>query len=316
MNERVLCCGESAPEVAGVLAFARTSKELSGAEIGQVAAPDTPSPAAGPGTVYRPRTAGYDGQRPDHLAAAVVAAAQAFHPTLILAGPSKRSREALARASAVLDAPAITGVKTLVTGPDGPLVSREFLSGNAVSEERVSGRPAGLALAELLPATPGGATSSEEVELEVALPSYSFERTGLREKPSGGVRLEDAPRIVSVGRGLQKREDLAIIEALARALDAAVGCTRPLAAEAGWLSDDHWVGLTGHRVRPALYVAIGISGAVQHLVGMRESKVVVAINKDPNAPIFAQADYRIVGDLYQVVPALTRRLAGAARAPG
>jgi electron transfer flavoprotein alpha subunit len=145
-------------------------------------------------------------------------------------------------------------------------------------------------------------------EAPAPFPAPLTERVELRPKPSGGVHLESAERIVTIGRGLQKKEDLALIEALATTLGASVGCTRPLAAEAGWLSDDHWIGLTGHRVKPRLYLAIGVSGAVQHLVGMRDSQTVVAINKDPNAPIFGQADYRVTGDLYALVPALTKAL--------
>ncbi|GAB6944622.1 electron transfer flavoprotein subunit alpha/FixB family protein [Vulcanisaeta sp. JCM 14467] len=128
------------------------------------------------------------------------------------------------------------------------------------------------------------------------------------EKPKGKVRIEDAELIVSVGRGFKKQEDLKLAFELAEVLGAEIGCSRPIAADLKWLSEDHWVGLSGHKVRPKLYMAIGISGQPQHLAGMMESKTVVVINSDPNAPFFKNCDYGVVEDLYKFVPALTKKL--------
>ncbi|WP_243680604.1 electron transfer flavoprotein subunit alpha/FixB family protein [Vulcanisaeta souniana] len=130
------------------------------------------------------------------------------------------------------------------------------------------------------------------------------------EKPKGKVRIEDAELIVSVGRGgFKKQEDLKLAFELAEVLGGAeVGCSRPIAADLKWLSEDHWVGLSGHKVRPKLYMAIGISGQPQHLAGMMEAKTVVVINSDPNAPFFKNCDYGVVEDLYKFVPALTKKL--------
>ena len=128
------------------------------------------------------------------------------------------------------------------------------------------------------------------------------------EKPKGKVRIEDAELIVSVGRGFKKQEDLKLAFELAEVLGAEVGCSRPIAADLKWLSEDHWVGLSGHKVRPKLYMAIGISGQPQHLAGMMEAKTVVVINSDPNAPFFKNCDYGVVEDLYKFVPALTKKL--------
>jgi len=127
------------------------------------------------------------------------------------------------------------------------------------------------------------------------------------------VDLASAPLIVSVGRGIKEKDNLPMVEELARALGAELAASRPI-CDSGWLPMERQVGSSGQTVSPKVYIAVGISGAIQHLVGMKGSKTVVAINKDENAPIFEVADYGIVGDLFEVVPALTaavRKVRGA-----
>lgn len=123
------------------------------------------------------------------------------------------------------------------------------------------------------------------------------------------IDLSAAPVIVSVGRGIGEQENLAIVEELASALKAELAASRPI-CDNGWLPMERQVGSSGQTVAPKLYLAVGISGAIQHLVGMKGAKTVIAINKDPDAPIFEVADLGVVGDLFEIVPALTRAIQG------
>ncbi len=132
--------------------------------------------------------------------------------------------------------------------------------------------------------------------------------TNIQAAGSGPANLAAARRIVSCGRGFKAEEDLAMANALAEALGAEIACSRPLAEGTAWLSKDRYVGVSGMHVSPDIYVALGISGQVQHTSGMADSKIVVAVNNDENAPIFRISDYGIVGDIYEVVPALTAAL--------
>jgi electron transfer flavoprotein alpha subunit len=140
------------------------------------------------------------------------------------------------------------------------------------------------------------------------------ERGAIRQQPEAPFReakqavdLTQAERIVAVGRGIKEQAHIAMAQQLADALGAEIAASRPI-CDAGWLPMDRQVGSSGQTVSPKLYVALGISGAIQHLVGMKGSQVVVAINKDPDAPIFEVADFGIVGDLFDIVPALTNAL--------
>jgi electron transfer flavoprotein alpha subunit len=139
-----------------------------------------------------------------------------------------------------------------------------------------------------------------KLDVKVDLPRTEVVETKPLETSS--VRIEEAPIIVSCGRGLEKKEDKALLEELALVLCGQVGCSRPLAEDRKWFNE--WVGLSGHKVKPKLYIACGISGVIQHVAGIRDAKVIVAINKDEQAPILEMADYIVIGNLYEILPAL------------
>jgi electron transfer flavoprotein alpha subunit len=155
---------------------------------------------------------------------------------------------------------------------------------------------------------PGG--ERVEVELDWIAPVVAPVLKSTKARERAAVDLTAARRVVGIGRGIGQETAMAMVQAFASVLDAEVGCTRPIAEEEKWLPRDAYIGVSGAMLAPDVYVAVGISGQVQHTVGISRAKTIVAINKDRNAPIFKQADYGIVGDLYKIVPELTAKLGG------
>lgn len=140
------------------------------------------------------------------------------------------------------------------------------------------------------------------------IPVSKLKIVGFEERVRSGVSIESADVVVGIGRGFRNKEDIKLAQELAEVLNGVIGCSRPIAADYGWLPNDLWIGISSKTIRPNLYIAVGISGAPQHVAGIMDSKVIVAINKDKNASIFKYADYGVVADLYQFLPILTRKL--------
>jgi electron transfer flavoprotein alpha subunit len=244
--------------------------------------------------------------------AAVVQAAQQIEPRIILGAASSMGRDLLPRVAARLGVGlAQDCIEAHLVGDKQLECIRPIYAGKASAKVRLLMNPA---MATLRPNvfSLGTADPSRKAEMVDFTPELKPEQIRASVKSvqaSAGqkVELTEANIIVSGGRGMKGPENFPIVEQLADALGGAMGASRA-AVDAGWIDHQHQVGQTGKTVSPTLYVACGISGAIQHLAGMSSSKYIVAINKDPDAPIFNIADYGIVGDLFAVLPALTEEV--------
>jgi electron transfer flavoprotein alpha subunit len=245
---------------------------------------------------------------PRALSGAIAGLVREERADLVLALSTKNLREALARAAQSLGVPLITDCLELRVDKTVK-ASRLVLGGGYVATVEAALGPvfATLMPGRVTPQESSGQTSVKVREVEVKGP-LNGELKEVRPVERSAVDLTKADVIVSVGRGFKKKEDLKLAEELAQVLGAEIGCSRPIAGDLKWLPEDRHIGLSGKWVSPKLYIAVGISGQMQHLVGIRRSKVIVAINNDPNAPIHKEADYSVIADLYQFLPVLTRKL--------
>lgn len=241
-------------------------------------------------------------------AAAIAAAIEVLGPRLVLIGYTLVGMELTPAIAAKLGTSALTNCAD-VTLVDGKVtVTRPFFEGTVHAKIAVDGPgPAVVAIqkgATPTRALPPKEATVEAVTVDVAAIPERGRIVGYYEEPAGDIDLGKAEIIVSVGRGIGDKDKIGVINDLAQALGGLMGCSRPL-VDQGWLPKERQVGASGRTVTPKVYVACGISGAVQHLAGMSESKMIVAINNDPNAPIFQVAHVGVVGDLFEIVPALT-----------
>jgi electron transfer flavoprotein alpha subunit len=229
-------------------------------------------------------------------------------PEVVLVGSTRDGKPLAARLATRLEAGCVPDCYRLSVDENGRLVGERITyGGNASAKIVFKTKPQivtvpSRAFEKPEPKNHNGQVVKVDARVDVARTEV-VERKPLE---SSNVRIEDAEVIVSCGRGLEKKEDKVLLDELASVLGGQVGSSRPLAEDRKWFSE--WVGLSGHKVKPKLYVACGISGVIQHVAGIRDAKVIVAINKDEQAPIFEVADYGVVGNLYEVLPALKEAL--------
>ncbi len=234
-------------------------------------------------------------------AAAVRSAAEKCAPSAVFMAATALGRDLSGRLSARLGWGCLADVVQVTLAGESVMATRPVYSGKALATVDGGGKPVVVTLRpNVFPAAVGGETAEVEV-LPTAGGSIRAVVKEILAKEGGELDVAEADIIVSGGRGIKGPENFALIRGLATVLGAAVGASRAV-VDAGWIDHAHQVGQTGKVVSPSLYIACGISGAIQHLAGMSSAKVIVAINKDPEAPIFKVADYGIVGDLFQVVP--------------
>jgi len=227
---------------------------------------------------------------------------------IVLIGASKRGKEVAPRIAAALGVGCMTECTSVDLIDDELVVERLTYGGSTIAKETCTSNPTIITVPprsfEKLELKEG---TGEVIQLDFDAPEPRVKVLERREKPKGDQDLENADIIVSAGRGFKNKEDLKVLEELAEALGgAAIGCTRPISADLGWMED--WVGISGKKVKPSLYITCGISGQIQHVAGIRDSKIIVSINNDEGAGIHGVSDYSIVGDIYEVVPALVKAL--------
>jgi electron transfer flavoprotein alpha subunit len=235
------------------------------------------------------------------------------NPVLIVSGHTTQGMDFMPRLAVALRKPLAAGCVEYEKIGDHLVLTRQIFNAKINLKMVLKGKgPNATCLVTLVPgsypadeAETGGAPAVEA--LSVSLNGFQTRRrvTEQSQAPRGNVDLGSASIIVAGGRGLKQKENFSLISELADALGGAVGASRPV-VDAEWMPREYQIGSSGQTVAPKLYVAVGISGAIQHLVGMQNSRCIVAINKDPEAPIFKVAHYGIVDDLFKVVPALTR----------
>lgn len=237
---------------------------------------------------------------------ALAAAVQETGAKVVLISGGRRGKEVAPKLGVKLRAGVVT-LAQKAKNEDGKLTfERMFLGGKTLATEH--------ALSDIVIATipsriiePLAVDATRQGEVKRFAPTMRDSKVRVvakKPRKESGVNLEAAQVVVGAGRGFKSKDDLKLAFDLAQTLGGQVGCSRPLATDLGWLTDEYWIGLSGKEVKPKLYVAAGISGQIQHTTGIRNSKIIVAVNTNKDAPIFKMADYGIVGDLYKVLPAL------------
>jgi electron transfer flavoprotein alpha subunit len=249
---------------------------------------------------------------PDGHSIALQQVIRAANPYLVVMPHTYQVRDFAPKLAASLDRGFISDVIAFRAEEGVAVFVRQLFQGKMNADVVFAGEPPYFVSVQAGAFRADGLSSGGSAPIEK--PAISLEASQIRSKPQE--RFQEAKRtvdlgsaeiIVSVGRGIKGPENLPLVEKLAEALRAELGASRPV-CDSGWLPLERQVGSSGQTVAPKVYIAVGISGAIQHLVGMRGSRTVVAINKDASAPIFEVADYGIVGDLFEVVPALTEAL--------
>ncbi len=237
----------------------------------------------------------------------ISAFAKENNATVIILADSSTGKSLLGRISVNLEAGSVRGVNQLPAVTDGKLIfKRPVFSGKATASCKINSP---VAVITLMGNSIKPQASGSDVSISTIQPTIPESKTKVInvKRSVGIVPLPEAEIVVSAGRGLKDPGNWSIVEELAASLGATTACSRPV-ADSGWRPHHEHVGQTGIAIRPNLYIAIGISGAIQHLAGVNSSKVIVVINKDPEAPFFKAADYGVVGDLFDIVPRLTKAI--------
>lgn len=251
-----------------------------------------------------------DDQLLDNYVPTLVALIKEKQPALVMVGATRQGKAIAGRLGAALGISVITDAKDFNQSNQDLEITHLIFGGGAVRVEKANTTTTiltqGASVVDALPEKSGAAGEIEKVAfIEPTNKATLVER---KEKPPASVNLSVAKSVVCAGRGISKKEDLDMVFELASLLNGEVAATRPLTEGLDWLPRERYIGVSGATIKPDLYLGLGVSGQAQHTVGITESRVIVAIDKDKDAPIIPQSDYFIVGDLYEYVPALITAL--------
>jgi len=266
---------------------------------------------AGVGEVLTVQDAALASYTPDAQVAAVAAVIAQTTPRLVVMAHTYQARDYAPRLAARLRTPLVADVVAVKGSGAAATFLRPMFQGKLVAEVAPQGDGPAIVTCQIGAfradgVTKGAPAAARALSVALDAPSRQTVEPPFQEARQA-VDLGQAERIVAVGRGIKSQDQIAVAEKLAAAMGAEIAASRPI-CDNGWLPMDRQVGSSGQTVAPKLYVALGISGAIQHLVGMKGSRTIVAINKDADAPIFEVADYGIVGDLFDIVPAMTAEI--------
>ena len=238
---------------------------------------------------------------------AIVVLVKEHKPQLVLLDTTKNGRLTAAAIAAAIGTSVLTDSVGLNIEDSSVISKRMSYGGAAFKTEKATGKTAIACVSPgVFEAVPGQAT--EEITVVPGVSKARFVEK--RKKESRTVNLPAAKIVIGVGRGFGKEENVQLARDLAAAIGGEVGCSRPVAEENKWIPKEHYLGVTGVTIKANVYISCGVSGQIQHIVGVNQSKAIVAINKDQSAPIFRHCDYGIVGDLTKVIPALTAKFKG------
>jgi len=257
--------------------------------------------------VYLVQDSQFDPHNPLACADALVHVVGQTESVLVIVSGTKQSLEVAARASQRLGVVCVNDLLAVEKGAGGLRLRSLILSGRGEAVYIVSG---GMAFATVAPRYLQPESQSDKqaevVELALDLPPNPLEVIDVRSREVFDSGLERAEVVVDFGQGVKQKDDIEMIQRLANLMHGRVGCSRPIASEREWMPE--FIGLSGRRISPRLCLMVGVSGAIQHMIGLCDAEVIAAINNDPNAAVFRQVDYGLIADLYEVVPALINKL--------
>ena len=250
-----------------------------------------------------------DDRNPELVLSALHAAVEKAQPVVFLVGATKLGMEVAPRLAERLGTGYAAWVLGFEVDPGAQTTTAQCMlyTGTGVATYRFKPGAAILTVAPgVFEAGPVAGKTADIITLDGSMAGPKMTILEYKPKPASGARIEEAHLVVDVGQGVKQREDLQMVQALAELLDGQLACSRPIASDRDWFPE--WLGLSGAKIKPELCLTVGVSGAIQHIVGIRDSRLIAAVNTDEGAAIFTQADYGVVADLYEFLPALMDRI--------